>query len=66
MRCFVCTDAKGVYLQAVLLAFAPDEETARILFDEVLKKADLHQAEPSTAQEIPIRPTARVLWHGDY
>ena len=66
MRCFVCTDAKGVYLQAVLLAFAPDEETARILFDEVLKKADLHQAEPITVQEIPIRPMARVLWNGDY
>ena len=66
MKCFVCTDAKGVYLQAVLLAFAPDEESARILLDAVLKKADPPQSEPITVQEVPIRSMARVLWNGDY
>ena len=65
MNCYICDNANGVYLPAIVMAFAPDEETARQMIAAALEKSVLHQTFAWTVREIPM-DGAQVLWNGDY
>lgn len=65
LKLYACADAHGVYLHAVGIVFAHDEEEARKMMRETLIMESL---EPSdfTLKELPIQPGAVILWNGDY
>lgn len=65
LRCYVCANAPGVWLSAILVAFATSEEEAReMMVSEGV--ADKIWGSDVTLREIPISQGAHLLGNGDY
>lgn len=67
IKAFVCSDARGVYLSAVCVVFACDEDQARTLLLAELSAQGLEEnmRDSFTLKEIPTIG-AHVIWNGDY
>lgn len=64
MKCYTC-EVDGVWLGAVVVVFAEDEEQATRLIDAALVDARLQPQAPYQLHELDQRG-AYVLWNGDY
>lgn len=68
LKCYVTTNADGVWLRSIVMAFAHNEDEARRLIDAQLVENQLFPSttQPYELKAIPLERGAALLWNGDY
>lgn len=68
LKLYTCTNAKGVWLSAVCIVFAANEEEARDLLFAELQRDGIKESSRDDLELVvsKIRTGAHILWDGDY